>query len=175
MSSPQSASAAATAGTPPTAGGVIYISYNGSYVHTIAGQLKIACFVLNLIGIICIQISVFSALKTGSFFSSVAFFGLWFTGIMFLLYLFQVVYKLSRCPWLQIEMWVCVAMTLLYLLAASLAATQHTGAYVTASFFGFCAMLAYGYDAFLKWRTLREATVTVVRTTTVTAHQTQVA
>lgn len=114
--------------------------------------------------------------------------GFWFTGIMFVLYLFQVVYKATRIPWLQIEMWFCVGITLFFLLASSLAASLGSGAYVAAAvsvksllanteifteclsssilfqFFGFLAMCAYGYDAFLKYRILQGATVVVQRT-----------
>ncbi|XP_037024459.1 CKLF-like MARVEL transmembrane domain-containing protein 4 [Bradysia coprophila] len=153
-----------TTQTTPT--DVTYIRYNGAYVHTVPGLLKIVCLVLDLLGFICIQASVFSNYGKGGFFSYVSMQGFWFTGIMLVLYLFQVVYKFNRVPWLRIEMWVCAVTSALYLLAACLACTVNSGAYIAAAFFGFLAMLAYGYDAFLKYRATTG--IVVSQTTTVT-------
>lgn len=89
--------------------------------------------VLDLVGFICIQVSKFGHNGRGEFFSSVSMTGFWFTGIMFLLYLFQVVYKATRIPWLQIEMWFCAIITLCFLLASSLAADMGTGAFIAAA------------------------------------------
>lgn len=107
---------------------------------------------------------------------------------MLVLYLFQFVYKFNRVPWLRIEMWVCAVEAALYLVAACLAADVGTGAYIAASvscwnelpfavdeiecffsqFFGFLAMLAYGYDAFLKYRATTGIIIASQKTTTVT-------
>lgn len=88
---------------------------------------------LDLVGFICIQVSKFGHQPRGSFFSTVAMTGFWFTGIMFLLYLFQIVYKAQRIPWLQIEMWFSAAITLFFLLASALAADMGSGAYIAAA------------------------------------------
>lgn len=88
---------------------------------------------LNLIGFICIQCSKFGYQPRGTFFSTVSMLGFWFTGILLVLYLFQVVYRAVRIPWLCIEMYFCAGMCLLYMLAASLAADMHSEAYVAAS------------------------------------------
>lgn len=76
---------------------------------------------------------MFSSLGRGSFFSAVAMIGFWFTGIMLALYVFQVVYKITRIPWIQIEMYFCTGMTLFYLLASILAAYLNISAYIAAA------------------------------------------
>lgn len=77
--------------------------------------------------------SAFSAHSRGGFFSYVSMQGFWFTGIMFGLYVFQVVYKYNRIPWMRIEMWVCAVTAALYLLASCLAASFGTEAYIAAA------------------------------------------
>lgn len=77
--------------------------------------------------------SAFSAHSRGGFFSYVSMQGFWFTGIMFGLYVFQVVYKYNRIPWMRIEMWVCAVSAALYLLASCLAASFSTEAYIAAA------------------------------------------
>jgi hypothetical protein len=60
---------------------------------------------------------------------------------------------IEKIPWMKIEMWFCVMWTLLYCSAASLVAAKF---YLAAAFFGFCAiMVAYGYDAFVKFQNVR--------------------
>lgn len=77
----------------------------------------------------------------------------WFTGILLVFYVFHVVERYFRIPWIQIELIFCALWTVLYLIAAILAATvPQSGAYTSAAFFGFCAMVAYGYDAWLKFK-----------------------
>lgn len=59
--------------------------------------------------------------------------GFWFTGIMFGLYLFQVVYKYNRIPWMRIEMYACAICTFLYLIASCVAASFGGGAFIAAA------------------------------------------
>lgn len=129
-----------------------YIRYDPEYVKSIPGIIKIVAIVLNLIGFICIEVSYFSHLSRGSFFNTVAMIGFWFSGIMLVFYLFHVCEKFHKIPWLKIEMYFCAAWTLLYMLASSLAAAANVEAFQAAAFFGYCAMIAYGYDAFLKYK-----------------------
>lgn len=88
---------------------------------------------MDLIGFICIQVSAFSYHSRGSFFSTVAMTGFWFTGIMLALYVFQIVYKFIRIPWLQIEMIFCAIWTLAFMLASSLAAALGVEAFTAAA------------------------------------------
>uniref|UniRef100_A0A1L8E2T8 Putative member of chemokine-like factor super family n=1 Tax=Nyssomyia neivai TaxID=330878 RepID=A0A1L8E2T8_9DIPT len=135
------------------------IRYDPSYLRTVPGIIKLVCIVLNLIGFICIEVSAFSYHSRGSFFNSVAMTGFWFTGIMLLLYLFHVLEKFYKLPWLHIELVFCAIWTLLYALAAGLAAAMGLEAYTAAAFFGFCAMVAYGYDAFLKYKAVQSGQI----------------
>ncbi|XP_055839867.1 proteolipid protein 2 [Episyrphus balteatus] len=135
------------------------LRYDQSYIQTIPGMLKIACIVVNLIGFICIQVSAFSYHSRGSYFSSIAMTGFWFTGIMLAAYLFHVCEKFYKIPWLKIEMYFCALWTILYLFAACFAATFGVEAFTAAALFGFVAMCLYGYDAFLKFNAVRRGEI----------------
>jgi hypothetical protein len=58
--------------------------------------------VLNLLGFICITVSYGAITSRGSWFNTVAMGGFWFTGILLALYLFHVIEKFYRIPWLKI-------------------------------------------------------------------------
>jgi uncharacterized membrane protein len=77
--------------------------------------------------------------------------GFWFTGILLIFYVFHVIERLFRIPWIQIELVFCAIWTFLYLIASICVSTVHSGAYTAAAFFGFCAMIFYGYDTWLKF------------------------
>lgn len=77
--------------------------------------------------------------------------GFWFTGILLVFYVFHVIERFFRIPWIQIELIFCALWTVLYLIAGIAAASVNTAAYLVAAFFGFCAMVAYGYDTWLKF------------------------
>jgi len=144
------------------------IRYNSYYLNTVPGQLKVLCLILNILGFICIQVSDFSNSGTGQFFSTIAMTCFWFTCILLVLYLIQAVYVFNRIPWITIEFYFCLIATLSLMLTSSLAASKGTAAFTAAAFFGFVAMCAYGYDAFLKYRMFGTVTTTVItRTTTV--------
>lgn len=133
------------------------IRFDPSYARTVPGILKVVQVVLNLLGFICVTVSVFSSHSRGAWFNTVAMGGFWFTGIVLVLYLFHFVEKFSKIPWLKIEFVFCTVWTVLYLLAASLVAdfARNTEAFGVAAVFGFCAMVAYGYDAWLKYHASR--------------------
>lgn len=133
------------------------IRFDASYVKTLSGLLKVAQVILNLLGFICITVSQYSNHSRGGWFNTVAMGGFWFTGILLALYLFHVVEKFFKIPWLKIEFIFCAIWTVFYLLAASLAAdyARYSEAFGVAAFFGFCAMVIYGYDAWLKFNGVR--------------------
>ncbi|XP_055921931.1 CKLF-like MARVEL transmembrane domain-containing protein 8 [Eupeodes corollae] len=133
--------------------------FDKSYIHTIPGMIKIACIVFNLLGFISIQVSAFSHHSRGSYFSSIAMTGFWFTVLMLAAYLFHVCEKFYKIPWLKIEMYFCALWTVLYLFAACFAATFASGAYKVGALFGFIAMCLYGYDAFLKYNAVRRGEI----------------
>ncbi|XP_068975672.1 CKLF-like MARVEL transmembrane domain-containing protein 4 [Bombus flavifrons] len=133
------------------------IRFDPSYIKTLPGMLKVAQVVLNLLGFICITVTSHSNFSRGAWFNTVAMGGFWFTGILLVFYLFHIVEKFSKIPWLKIELTFCVLWTIFYMLAASLAAgyAKYIEAFGAAAFFGFCAMVAYGYDAWLKFHASR--------------------
>ncbi|CAH0556947.1 unnamed protein product [Brassicogethes aeneus] len=133
------------------------IRFDPTYIKTIPGMLKIAEVVLNLLGFICIEASgVYSHASRGSWFNFVSMTAFWFTGILLALYLFHVIEVSYKIPWLKIEFVFCALWTLFYLIAASLAVSFNHEAYSAAGFFGFCGMVAYGFDAFLKFKSVKE-------------------
>lgn len=133
------------------------IRFDKTYLRTTPGILKVAQIILDLIGFICISVSYQWWQSRGGWFNTVSMTGFWFTGIMLLFYLFHVIEKFYKVPWLKIEFVFCAVWTFFYLLAASLAADygRHDEAYGAAAFFGFAAMVVYGFDAYLKFVAVR--------------------
>ncbi|XP_026689027.1 plasmolipin [Diaphorina citri] len=78
------------------------IRFDDTYLRTVPGLLKIIQIVLNLIGFILISMSMYSMYFRANFFNTVAMFGFWFTGILLVLYLFHIIEKLYKIPWLKI-------------------------------------------------------------------------
>ncbi|XP_065162816.1 CKLF-like MARVEL transmembrane domain-containing protein 4 [Atheta coriaria] len=133
------------------------LRYDPLYLRTVPGILKLCQVILNILGFICIEASgVHSSASRGSFFIFVATTAFWFTGILLVFYLFHVIEKFFKIPWLKIEGIFCATWVLLYLIASCLAATYAVEGFRVAAFFGFCAMVAYGYDAFLKYHGVRQ-------------------
>ncbi|XP_076172158.1 CKLF-like MARVEL transmembrane domain-containing protein 4 [Ptiloglossa arizonensis] len=130
------------------------IRFDPSYMRTVPGILKIAQVAFNLLVFICITVSGHSNTSRGGWFNTVAMGGFWFTGILLVFYLFHIVEKFSKIPWLKLEFIFCSIWTVFYLLAAALAAdyAKYVEAFGVGAFFGFCAMIAYGYDAWLKFQ-----------------------
>ena len=116
---------------------------------------------------------MYTHLNSGTFFNTVAMIGFWFTGILLVFYVFHVVEKFFRIPWIQIEMYFCIAWTALYLIAAVTVSTvTFSGAYTGAAFFGFCAMVAYGYDSWLKFNACKNGEIAQGTRKVVTQQQT---
>ncbi|XP_063700389.1 CKLF-like MARVEL transmembrane domain-containing protein 4 [Culicoides brevitarsis] len=148
------------------------IRFDKLYIKTIPGILKATVIVLNLLGFICIECSKYSHHSRGEFFNFVAMCGFWFSGLMLIFYIFHVVEKFFRIPWLKIELGFYAVWTLMYLIASCLAVTFYPTAYVVAGFFGFLAMVIYGYETFLKWQLVQSGAIaqgsrTVEQVTTV--------
>ncbi|RZF38038.1 hypothetical protein LSTR_LSTR006437 [Laodelphax striatellus] len=137
------------------------IRYDSTYIRTIPGMLKCAQTVLNLLGFLTISISGYSVNGRGSFFSSISGFGFWFTGILLVLYLFHVVEKFFAIPWLRIEFGFCALWAVFYMIASTLCAAylSYSAAFACAALFGYCAMAAYGYDAFLKFQGVKSGEI----------------
>lgn len=146
------------------------IRFDPSYIRTVPGILKAAQIILNLLGFICITISHWSVTSRGGWFNFVAMTGFWFTGILLVFYLFHVIEKFFKIPWLKVEFGFCALWTFFYLLAASLAAglASVDEAFGAGAFFGYCAMVAYAYDAFLKFKAVKSGQLAQGEKTTTT-------
>ncbi|KAK9737646.1 hypothetical protein QE152_g10540 [Popillia japonica] len=132
------------------------IRFDPKYVKTLPGILKCIQAVGSLLGFIFIQASGTLAYhSTGSVFSTIAMIGFWCTGILLVLYLFHIIEKLYKIPWLKFEFIFCIIMTLFYFIMSILAVTFNNVFYEIAGVFGFICMVAYGLDAFLKFRGIR--------------------
>ncbi|XP_072936295.1 CKLF-like MARVEL transmembrane domain-containing protein 4 [Epargyreus clarus] len=129
--------------------------FDPSYVRTLPGMAKIAVIVLNLLGFICIQSSAFWSNGRGVYFNVVAHLGLWFSLAMLLLYMFHVVERYHKIKWLHVEMVACGAIAFLYLIASTIVVAFGAAAYSAAGFFGYLAMVVYGFEAFLAARAVR--------------------
>ncbi|KAF7269409.1 CKLF-like MARVEL transmembrane domain-containing protein 4 [Rhynchophorus ferrugineus] len=129
------------------------LRFDKSYIRTIPGYLKIAQIIVNLLGFICIEASGYLSYHSrGSWFNFVAMTAFWVTAILLAFYLFHVVERFYRVPWLKFEFGYCALWTLFYLIAACLAVSFSNEAYIAAGFFGFCGMTLYAFDAFLKFQ-----------------------
>lgn len=89
--------------------------------------------VFSLLGFICIQFSHFNNASKGLFFSWISMIAFWFTGILLGFYLFHIVEKFYKIPWLKIELLFTALWTFLYLLAAVLAVTVHDNPHAAAA------------------------------------------
>ncbi|KRT79991.1 hypothetical protein AMK59_7699, partial [Oryctes borbonicus] len=127
--------------------------FDPSYLKTLPGILKCIQACSSLLGFIFIQASGTLAYhSTGSVFSTVANIGFWCTGILLIFYLFHIIEKFYKIPWLKFEFIFCLVMAILYFIMAILAVTFNNLYYEIAGIFGFICMAAYGFDAFLKFR-----------------------
>lgn len=88
---------------------------------------------MNLLGFICIEVSGHAYASRGSYFNFVAMTGFWFTGFLLLFYLFHIIEKFYKIPWLKIEFGFNALWAFLYLIASCLAATYGNEAYAVAA------------------------------------------
>ncbi|XP_047506889.1 MARVEL domain-containing protein 1-like [Pieris napi] len=131
------------------------IRFDKSYLQTVPGLLKIVQVGGSLLGFICVVCSRVGTASKGAYFSWVSMIAFWFTGILLGFYLFHIVEKFYKIPWLRLEFLFAAVWSLLYLIASILATTVGDNAHYAASFFGFAATLAYMIDAYLKFRLVR--------------------
>lgn len=132
------------------------LRWDASYIKTIPGALKLAAIIVNLVGFICVMsaLNYYRESATGEWFTFVCMTGFWVSSALLLMYLFHVIEKFHVIPWLMIEFGFCALWTFFYLTAAAAAAVHggQSSGLAAAAFFGFVAMLLYGYDTFLKFQ-----------------------
>lgn len=108
------------------------IRYDPNYLRAKKGLLKVAVIIFNLVGYICIEASVYNPTRA-TYFTSVAMTAFWFSLLMLPLYLFHVVEKLYRLPWVQLELGVYTVFTILYLIGSIFVASYPVGAFRAAA------------------------------------------
>jgi len=76
--------------------------FNINYKEIDVLNIKFIFKACNILGFFCMIFARYSHLSRGSFFKSLAGIGFWFTGILLLFYIFHVIEKFFRIPWLKI-------------------------------------------------------------------------
>lgn len=95
--------------------------------------MKVAVIIFNLVGFICIEVTHFNMISRATFFNTVAMLGFWFSILMLVMYLFHIVEKFYKLPWVQIEMAVYASLAVLYLIASILVAAYPVEAFHAAA------------------------------------------
>ncbi|GAB6027916.1 hypothetical protein CHUAL_002131 [Chamberlinius hualienensis] len=132
---------------------IITPRFDPSYLRTIPGILKLFRMLMDLLGFICVMVSGVYYWSGANWFSFVSMTSFWVTGVLLVFYLFHLIERLHFLPWMLLEFIYNTVWTVFYLIAAAIVASLgQIEAFAAAAFFGFCAMIAYGYDAFLKFR-----------------------
>lgn len=130
------------------------LRFDSSYLQTLPGITKVVQLVTSLLGFIFIEASGMAHLTRGTMFNFIALTAFWFTLIMLIFYLIHLIEKTYKIPWLIIEFGFCAIWTFGFLIVSIMAAVYNVDMYLVAAFFGFVAMVAYGFDAFLKYSSL---------------------
>lgn len=146
MSSPQTTGPQVRTTTTEQTG----IHYSTIYLHTVPGTLKCVCMVMReyncvlmmcsnddfdfsiffllflrnqiftLLGFLCVLFSDFKSSGVCQFFSTITMIAFWFSGILLVLYLFHVIYVMSKIPWTKIEFFFCVGAVFFLALTSAL-------------------------------------------------------
>lgn len=131
------------------------IRFDSSYIKTIPGIVKAVVIILNLFGFICIHSSAFWSNGRGVYFNIVAYIGLIFSFSLLMMYLFHIVEKYHNFMWYKLEMIGCGILAFLNLISSTIVVAFGSAGYSAAGFFGYLAMVVYGFDVFLKARAIQ--------------------
>uniref|UniRef100_A0A170WWN5 Cklf-like protein marvel transmembrane domain-containing protein 4 n=1 Tax=Triatoma infestans TaxID=30076 RepID=A0A170WWN5_TRIIF len=114
------------------------IRYDPSYIKTIPGMLKCAQIIMNLLIFLSVFFSHYSSTGQLSFMSLICGLGFWFTGVLLVFYLFHIIEKFFKVPWLKIELIYGGLWTLMLLIGSTLCAAYmgHAAAFGVITFFG---------------------------------------
>jgi hypothetical protein len=126
------------------------------YLYTIPGILKVVQILLNLTGTIAISVSKLVTLPHGISFLVVSVGGFFITGTLLGCYVFCAYMMCTRIPWVKIEFVYCFLWTVACAAVASVAAYIGgvDGPFLVSSVSAYLTMIAYGYDAFLKFNAM---------------------
>ncbi|XP_013147097.1 PREDICTED: proteolipid protein 2-like isoform X2 [Papilio polytes] len=125
------------------------LRFDKGYVKTLPGILKIVQLLCNLIGFICLKVSW--AWLSSIFYNILYWVANIITLFLFCMYMFHFVEKYDRLPWMKFEFFYCGVVVLTYIVLSIIATTVGENGYAV-GFFGLCAIIAYGYDSYLKYR-----------------------
>ncbi|RVE45246.1 hypothetical protein evm_000061 [Chilo suppressalis] len=126
------------------------LRFDKQYVKTTPGILKIVQLVCNIIGFICIKVS--SAFISPIFYNLLYWIANTITLFLLVMYMFHFVEKYDHLPWYKLEFFFCCAVVLTYIGTSIFAATLAESVGYAVGFFGLCAIGAYAFDGFLKYR-----------------------
>ncbi|KAK9510309.1 hypothetical protein O3M35_005119 [Rhynocoris fuscipes] len=137
------------------------IRYDPSYIKTIPGMLKCAQLLLNILIFLSVSFSMHSRTGQLSFMSLICGLGFWFTGVLLAFYLFHIIEKFFKVPWLKIELAYTALWTLFLLIGSTMCAVYMgaAAAFGVVTIFGFINMVAYGYDCFLKYNSVKNGEI----------------
>ncbi|XP_049872210.1 plasmolipin-like [Pectinophora gossypiella] len=138
-----------TPSTPPAPQKVL--RFDKGYVTTMPGILKVVQLLCNLIGFICIKVA-WGVWVSSIFYNLLYWIGIIITGFILLAYTFHMVEKYDRWPWLKLEFFYCCGVALSYIILSIFATTIGESVGYAVGFFGLCAIIAYGFDGFLKYK-----------------------
>ncbi|KAG8177356.1 hypothetical protein JTE90_028352 [Oedothorax gibbosus] len=134
------------------------IRFDASYAKTIPGLIKIAQCVVSLIGFICIQMVTHNFISSAAgWYNFVAMTAFWVTLILIFGYIFHIIERLHWIPWLLGELIFCSLWAVFFFIAACIvvAKSSQDAGWGAAAFFGYVAMVLYGYEAFTKFQKWR--------------------
>ncbi|XP_047041455.1 plasmolipin-like [Helicoverpa zea] len=126
------------------------VRFDKGYVQTVPGILKLVQLACNFIGFICIKISW--SWVSAIFYNILYWVGIIITAGLLFMYTFHFVEKFDRWPWYKLEFAYCILMSLTYIGCSIFASTIGESVGYAVGFFGLCAIIAYGFDAYLKYK-----------------------
>ena len=130
------------------------IHFDPGYVATRPGMIKVAQAVIGLIGFISAQTVRTKVYKAaGGWYTFVSLPAFFISTIFVLCYVFHIVERFKRLPWLLTEMGYAIAWCILFFIAGCIAATRirKDPPWGAATFFAFVGMAVFGYEAFMKY------------------------
>ncbi|KAL0894356.1 hypothetical protein ABMA27_012981 [Loxostege sticticalis] len=126
------------------------LRFDRSYLKSLPGILKICQVVCNTLGFILIKVS--TAFISPIFYNILYWVANIITLFLFLMYLFHFVEKYDRLPWHKYEFFFSGIVVLAYIGTSIFAATLAESTGYAVGFFGFCAIVAYTFDGYLKYK-----------------------
>lgn len=95
--------------------------------------MKVVVIISNLIAFICIEVTHFNMVSRATFFNTITMTGFWFSLILLFLYMFHVVEKFYKLPWVHIEMVTYAILAIMLLISSILVAAYPVEAFHAAA------------------------------------------